>query len=42
MCGRLSVGKDFLGGIAVLVGAAMCPASHEGLSVKHFRCGTVD
>ena len=22
--------------------AVVCPASHEGLSVKHFRCGTVD
>jgi hypothetical protein len=27
MCGRLSVGKGFLGVLAVLVGAAMCPAS---------------
>ena len=27
MCGRLSVGKGFLGGFAVVVGAAMCSAS---------------
>ena len=26
MCGRLPVGKGFLDGDAVLVGAAMCPA----------------
>jgi hypothetical protein len=31
ICGRLPVGKGFLGGNAVLVGAAICPA---------FGCGT--
>jgi hypothetical protein len=31
LCGRLSVGKGFLGGSATLVSAAMCPT---------FLCGT--
>ncbi len=33
MCGRLRVGKDFLH-VTLLVGAAMCSASHDGISVK--------
>src|SRR5262245_50526029 len=33
MCGRLRVGKENLH-VAGLVGAAMCPASHDGFSVK--------
>ncbi len=37
MCGRLRVGKENLH-VAGLVGAAMCSASHDGVSVKG-RCG---
>ena len=33
MCGRLQVGKENLH-VAGLVGAAMCSASHDGISVK--------
>jgi hypothetical protein len=33
MCGQLQVGKENLH-VAGLVGAAMCSASHDGISVK--------
>jgi hypothetical protein len=33
MCGRLRVGKVYFTS-AALVGAAMCSASHDGVSVK--------
>ncbi len=38
MRGRLRVGKAFFTSAAALVGAAMCSASHDGVSVKG-RCG---
>ena len=34
MRGQLRVGKAFFTSAAALVGAAMCSASHDGISVK--------